>query len=63
MMMFLPGPSLSLVTSAATSAPISVVFSHSAWSRVVETTTFWKALIWAAIGSLVLPANEAAKAW
>ena len=38
--MTLPGWSFRRSSSAATSLLITVVFCHSGWSRVVETTTF-----------------------
>ena len=63
MLMFWPGCSLSRVISCGTSCRIRAEFSQSAWSRVAHTTTSGMAFIWAAIGSLVFPANEAAKVW
>ena len=63
MLMFWPGCSLSRVIYCGTPCRIRVEFSQSAWSRVADTTTLGMAFIWAAIGSLVFPANEAAKVW
>ena len=62
MLMFFPGRCLSQVISSAVPR-IRVGFSQPARSRVVETTTLGMAFIGAAIGSLVLPANAAAKVW
>ncbi len=60
-LMFLPGCSLSLAIPAATPVLIRVVFCQSARSIVVDTTTFGKLFIVAAIGSpVVSPLNALA---